>query len=52
MVTKEQLLARKAQLEQDLIAQQEIANAAEGRRLEAVGTLAKTRDLTNALSGA
>jgi hypothetical protein len=52
MVTKEQLLARRAQLEQDLIAQQELANAAEGRRQEAVATLAKTRDLTNALSGA
>lgn len=52
MVTKEALLARRAQLENDLAVQQQIIHAAEAARQDAIAKITHARDLINALSGA
>lgn len=52
MVTKESLLARKAQIEGDLDAQHDLARAAEAQRQDAIAKLTGCRDMVNALSGA
>lgn len=52
MVTKEELLARKATLENDIAVQQNLATAAGARIQEAQRELAHSRDMVNALSGA
>ena len=52
MVTKEELLARKATLEADLLAQQQAAAAATQEIQDGQRKLAHSRDMINALSGA
>lgn len=52
MVTKESLLARRAQIETDLAQQQELARQAEAQRQDSIAKLGACRDMINALSGA
>ena len=52
MVTKEELLARKATLEADIVAQQQAANQATAEIQDGQRKLAHARDMINALSGA
>jgi hypothetical protein len=52
MVTKEALLARRAQLEEDIAAQEKQAAQADADRQGAIAKVARCHDLINALSGA
>lgn len=52
MVTKEELLARKATLEADLAAQVNAGQNAQAKIQEGQRELAQSRDMINALSGA
>ncbi len=52
MVTKEELQARKATLEEDIAVQRAIAAKANAKIQEGQQELAHSRDLINALSGA